>query len=60
MKNNNYVMEITKPDGITLRAESTDREMLLRRARLYHERHPEAKVMVYEVACIFTRETTKL
>ena len=60
MKNNNYVMEITKPDGITLRMESTNKEVLLERARLYHNKHPESKVMIYEVSCIFVRETTKV
>ena len=59
MKNNanNYVMEITRKDGAVLKMESSSKEFLLQRARLYHNRHPEAKIMVYEVSCIFTRET---
>lgn len=57
--NTNYVMEITKVNGRMLQVESTNRENLLAKARMYANRHPEDKVRVYEVNCIFTRETVQ-
>jgi len=57
MMETKYAMEITKENETMLRIESHDRDSLLQRARLYHKKHPDAIVMVYEVSCIFARET---
>lgn len=52
-----YVMEITKSNGRVLQMESTNKDHLLAKARMYSNRHPEEKVRIYKVECIFARET---